>query len=244
MLRSGQGGAGSGRRNGEGLGRLAAEPNPPPRNPVTKKPITMAEMGRIPETPPGVPTGFGLAVSGGIAAKNAIGQRGSGGVLSNSRYYLVACLPRKVQADGSPVHQTEVLGDSVRQEVLELRPSKPSSAPTLSRGCSCTAGQSLKRFIDFDWLVRAPRVHLERSNLGSRLVLLGTPPMSSRCRAKQNVSPTRVRLRPHEAELATISNPPTSVMISKREHRMAWSRRQSYPIASWQHYRNLISPNT
>ena len=33
----------------------------------------------------GVPTGFGLAVSGGPLPKLASGQRGSGGVPSNSR---------------------------------------------------------------------------------------------------------------------------------------------------------------
>ena len=47
----------------------------------------MAEIGQIPETPPGVPTGFGLAASGGgDAAKAREWTAGIGGdVLSNSR---------------------------------------------------------------------------------------------------------------------------------------------------------------
>ena len=39
----------------------------------------MAEIGQIPETPPGVPTGFGLAASGGIAAKARDGTAGDRG---------------------------------------------------------------------------------------------------------------------------------------------------------------------
>ena len=66
------------KRAGErrGLGSLAAEPDPPPRNSGDTKPSTVAGSGS--ETPPGVPTGFGLAVSGGSLPKLAIGQRGSG----------------------------------------------------------------------------------------------------------------------------------------------------------------------
>ena len=67
------------------LGSLAAEPDPRPETPVTRSRVPWQEVGRIPETPPGVPTGFGLAVSGGSLPKLAIGQRGSGGVLANSR---------------------------------------------------------------------------------------------------------------------------------------------------------------
>ena len=40
-------------------------------------------VGQIPETPPGVPTGFGLAVSGGTAAKTRDWTAGIGGVLSS-----------------------------------------------------------------------------------------------------------------------------------------------------------------
>ena len=74
-------------RNGEGLGRLAAEPrSPAPKTLADTQPSTVAKMGRIPETPPGVPTGFGLAASGGIAAKlSRLDSGDRGGVLSNSR---------------------------------------------------------------------------------------------------------------------------------------------------------------
>jgi hypothetical protein len=71
--------------NGEGLGSLAAEPRSPAPKTWEYEPSTVAEIGQIPETPPGVPTGFGLAASGGMLPKLASGQRGSGGVLSNSR---------------------------------------------------------------------------------------------------------------------------------------------------------------
>jgi hypothetical protein len=61
-------------------------PDPPPRKLGYYEPSTVAEMGQIPETPPGVPTGFGLAASGGMLPKLAMGQRGIGGdVLSTSR---------------------------------------------------------------------------------------------------------------------------------------------------------------
>ena len=60
-----------------------------------------AEIGQIPETPPGAPTGLGLAVSGGIAAKLAMGQRGSGGCAVHLANHLVARRSRKVQGRGS-----------------------------------------------------------------------------------------------------------------------------------------------
>src|SRR3954453_2473494 len=58
-------------------------PDPPPRNSGDTNRVPWREVGQIPETPPGVPTGFGFGSVGGIAAKLASGQRGSGGVLSN-----------------------------------------------------------------------------------------------------------------------------------------------------------------
>ena len=61
-------------------------PDPPPRNCGDTKPSTVAEVGQIPETPPGIPAGFGLAVSGGIAAKLREWDSGDrGDVLSTSR---------------------------------------------------------------------------------------------------------------------------------------------------------------
>ena len=59
----------------------------------------MAEIGQIPETPPGVPTGFGLAASGGMLPKLASGQRGSGGTCCPTRVnHLVARRSQEVQA--------------------------------------------------------------------------------------------------------------------------------------------------
>jgi hypothetical protein len=74
------------KRAGErrGLGSLAAEPDPPPETPVTQSRVPWRDVGRIPETPPGVPTGFGLAVSGDRCQNSRL-TAGIGGVLSNSR---------------------------------------------------------------------------------------------------------------------------------------------------------------
>jgi hypothetical protein len=58
----------------------------------------VAEIGQIPETPPGGTDGVWLGSIGGIAAKLAIGQRGSGG-----RALHLAIPPRsqEVQAGGT-----------------------------------------------------------------------------------------------------------------------------------------------
>jgi hypothetical protein len=56
--------------NGEGLGRLAAEPRSPrPETSGDTKPSTVAEMGRIPETPPGCRRGLGRQRRGGCCAR-------------------------------------------------------------------------------------------------------------------------------------------------------------------------------
>ena len=74
-----------------GLWRRARQPGcrapiPRPENLGDTSRIPWREVGQIPETPPGVPTGFGLAASGGIAAKARDGTAGIGGdVLSTSR---------------------------------------------------------------------------------------------------------------------------------------------------------------
>src|SRR4051812_28529841 len=67
--------------NGEGLGSLAAEPrSPAPKNVGDTSRVPWRKLANT-RNPAG---GFRLAVSGGIAAKLAMGQRGSGGVLSAS----------------------------------------------------------------------------------------------------------------------------------------------------------------
>jgi hypothetical protein len=69
-------------------------------------------VGRIPETPPGVPTGLAWQRRGRIAAKFSRSAGIGGRAVQLAINYLVARRPRKVQAGGSPVHQMEVLGNS------------------------------------------------------------------------------------------------------------------------------------
>ena len=83
-----------------GLGGLAAEPDPPLRNSGDTKPSTVAGV-RIPETPPGVPTGFGLAVSGGSLPKLAIDSGDRGRAVQLAINHLVARPSEEVQAGGS-----------------------------------------------------------------------------------------------------------------------------------------------
>ena len=74
-----------------GLWRRARQPGcrapiPRPENLGDTSRIPWREVGQIPETPPGVPTGFGFgSVGGGSLPKLASGQRGSG-----------ACCPTRV----------------------------------------------------------------------------------------------------------------------------------------------------
>jgi hypothetical protein len=85
-----------------GLGGLAAEPDPPrPETPVTQSRVPWQEVGRIPETPPGVPTGFGLAVSGGSLPKLAIDSGDRGRAVQLAINHLVARPSEEVQAGGS-----------------------------------------------------------------------------------------------------------------------------------------------
>jgi hypothetical protein len=85
-------------------------PSPDPPAPKTweYEPSTVAEIGQIPETPPGVPTGFGLAASGGMLPKLASGQRGSGGRAVQLALTLVARRSQEVQA------RRHALPDSIR----------------------------------------------------------------------------------------------------------------------------------
>ena len=75
---------------------------------------TAVRGGSGPDTrnPAGGADGVWLGSVGGIAAKFlTTGQRGSGGrAVQLAINYLVARRSGKVQASGSPVHQTEVLG--------------------------------------------------------------------------------------------------------------------------------------
>ena len=91
------------KRAGErrGLGGLAAEPDPRPETPVTQSRVPWREVGRIPETPPGVPTGFGLAVSGGSLPKLAIDSGDRGRAVQLAINHLVARPSEEVQAGGS-----------------------------------------------------------------------------------------------------------------------------------------------
>ena len=61
-------------------------PDPPPRNCDDTKPSTVAEVGQIPETPPGIPAGLAWQYRGGSLPNFANGTAGIGGdVLSTSR---------------------------------------------------------------------------------------------------------------------------------------------------------------
>ena len=71
---------------GKGLGSLAAEPRSPAPKTWEYEPSTVAEIGQIPETPPGGADGVWIGSVGGDAAKARDGTAGIGGdVLSTSR---------------------------------------------------------------------------------------------------------------------------------------------------------------
>ena len=72
--------------NVEGLGSLAAEPDPPPRNSGGMKPSTVAGSGPNTRNPAGGADGVWVGSVGGDAAKARDGTAGDrGDVLSTSR---------------------------------------------------------------------------------------------------------------------------------------------------------------
>ena len=85
--------------NVEGLGGLAAEPDPPPRNSGGMKPSTVAGSGPNTRNPAGGADGVWVGSVGGSLPKLAIGQRRSGGVLAQLAInHLVARRSGEVQA--------------------------------------------------------------------------------------------------------------------------------------------------
>jgi hypothetical protein len=85
--------------NVEGLGSLAAEPDPPPRNSGGMKPSTVAGSGPNTRNPAGGADGVWVGSVGGSLPKLAIGQRRSGGVLAQLAInHLVARRSGEVQA--------------------------------------------------------------------------------------------------------------------------------------------------
>jgi hypothetical protein len=86
----------------KGSAALTAEPRSPAPKTWVIRAEYRGEMGQIPETPPGVPTGFGLAASGGMLPRLASGQRGSGGTCCPARVnHLVARQSQEVQVGGT-----------------------------------------------------------------------------------------------------------------------------------------------
>ena len=104
---------------------------PRPETPVTQSRVPWREVGRIPETPPGVPTGFGLAVSGGSLPKLAIDSGDRGRAVQLAINHLAARPSEEVQAAFIPkpdlgTHTNEIEGTC--SPWVFLRTNAPSAA--------------------------------------------------------------------------------------------------------------------
>jgi len=88
--------------NVEGLGSLAAEPDPPPRNSGGMKPSTVAGSGPNTRNPAGGADGVGVGSGGGSLPKLAIGQRRWGALLAQLAINHLVAQPDQCDGGGGP----------------------------------------------------------------------------------------------------------------------------------------------